>query len=244
VLRLDRPPVNALSAELLRRLTSAFHEAPASGARGLVITGHGSHYCAGLDVRELLEADAESLVALLGGLLDTMHAIAASPVPVVAAMNGHSPAGGAVLALPCDRRILADGETRVGLNEVAVGLCPGPLIHALLSALVGARWAAEMLTSGAMLSCTQALEIGLVDALAPAAKVEAEAVAWLHQRLKLPTQAYTRTRQMVREPMVTLLATATGPERALTMQRFQAEWLSDEPRAVLRGLLTRASGAR
>ena len=173
-----------------------------------------------------------------------LDAIAASPVPVVAAMNGHSPAGGAVLALPCDRRVLADGTTRVGLNEVAVGLSPGPLIHALLTSLVGARWAAEMLTSGALLSCTQALDIGLVDALAPAAQVEEEAMLWLRQRLALPAQAYARTRRMVREPLVSLLSTATGPQRAATLRRFQEEWLSDEPRAVLRTVIGRVSAAR
>jgi 1,4-dihydroxy-2-naphthoyl-CoA synthase len=244
LIRLDRPPVNALDGALLNALVAELSAAPKAGARGVVLTGVADCYCAGLDLNELIGADAAGLGRFLGSFLDCLHALAASTVPVVAAINGHSPAGGAVLALHCDRRIMREGSARIGLNEVAVGLCPGPLIHSVLSLTIGARRAGEMLTTGVMLSSVQALEIGLVDEVVPKEQVETSALSWLRGVLALPSHAYATTRRMVRQPLVSLLENATGTHRAATLAAIQQDWMQDETRATLSAMLARRSSGR
>ena len=109
-LRLDRPPVNALTPELLAALRDALEAAPAAGARALVVSGRPGMFSAGLDVPCLLGLDRAGIEGLMANLFAALRALAFSPVPSVAAVTGHSPAGGAVLALMCDRRVMAAGD--------------------------------------------------------------------------------------------------------------------------------------
>lgn len=232
-LRLARPPANALNGELLAMLGAAVARAPAEGVRGLVLTGSGSLFSAGLDVMALAAMDLPTLRAFLGTFFDCLERLAVSPIPIVAAINGHSPAGGAVLALYCDRRIMARGEARIGLNEVQVGLYPGPLIHQVLVRTIGARLAAECLTTGAMLLPEEALAIGFVDEVAD--DVAARARAWLERMLALPPVAYASTRALVRRDLVDLMARARSTDEASLLEA----WTGPETRAALAALMAR-----
>jgi 3,2-trans-enoyl-CoA isomerase len=201
-LRLVRPPVNALDTTLLTALSAAVAGAPADGVRALVLTGSNGRFSAGLDVPYLLTLDRTGMHNFWHAFFGCLATLAASAVPVVAAINGHSPAGGAVLALQCDRRIMALGDFRIGLNEVQVGLYPGPVIHFVLARIVGARNAADLLSTGALLFPEQALAVGLVDELVAPAELGERARAWLDQVLALPLQAYAATRALVRRDLV------------------------------------------
>jgi Delta3-Delta2-enoyl-CoA isomerase len=236
-LRLARPPVNALNRTLLARLDAEVAAAPAAGIRGLVLTGAGGRYCAGLDLAELVALDERGLVEFLGIFFDCLMRLAESPIPIAAAINGHSPAGGCVLALFCDRRVMAAGEYRIGLNEVQVGLYPGAMIHAVLARAVGARVAAEMLPEGALLDAKAALAVGLVDELAPLAAVEAGARAWLERTLALPARAYALTRALVRVDLIAAVR-ELGREQ---LELSAALWSEPETRATLRALLAKLS---
>ena len=234
-LRLARAPVNALNRELITRLDAAVAAAPADGARGLVLTGAGGRFCAGLDVQELLTLDQRGLKEFLGVFFGCLTRLAHSPIPIAAAINGHSPAGGAVLALFCDRRVMAAGEFRIGLNEVQVGLFPGAMIHAVLARTVGARVAAELLTSGTLLDASGALALGFVDELAAQAATESRARAWLEQMLALPQQAYALTRALVREDLAALMRRHGVAE----LDAAAAAWSSAETQATLRALVAK-----
>ncbi len=244
VLRLDRAPVNALDQSLLQAIATAVSAAPSDGARGLILTGSGHRFSAGLDLRALLAADADGLSQFLGAFLDCLYALAASTVPVVAAINGHSPAGGAVLALHCDRRIMIATDALIGLNELAVGLCPGPLIHQVLVRMVGQRHAGSMLTSGVMLSAGEAHTMGLVDELVEPHALEERALSWLRGVVALPKHAYDTTRRLVRADLVRLLATAVGAERAAITAAFVRDWLNEETRTTLMQVLARRTSGR
>src|SRR5690606_5372216 len=121
-LRLARPPVNALDPVLVADLRAAVERAESAGVRALVLSGGPRVFSGGLDVPALLALDRPAMEAFLADLLELLRALATSPVPVIAAVTGHSPAGGAVLAIQCDYRVMAEGDFRIGLNEVAVGL--------------------------------------------------------------------------------------------------------------------------
>jgi 3,2-trans-enoyl-CoA isomerase len=238
-LRLARPPVNALNGALLDRLQSAIEAAPGRGMRGVLLTGARGRFSAGLDVPELLALDRAGIGAFWRSFLDCLASMARSPIPLVAAINGHSPAGGAVLALFCDRRVMVRGDYRIGLNEVQVGLYPGPTIYRVLERVVGPRHAAALLPVGALLSPEEAVAVGFVDELASPEEVEPRSRAWLASVLALPPLAYARTRALARADLIELMG-------ALTERDFEVmtdSWFRDETQATLRALVARLKRA-
>ncbi len=234
-LRLARPPVNALHVPMFEALGGAIAAAPGAGARGLVLTGAGKLFSAGLDVSVLAGLDATGLADFLGSFFTCLRTIAESPIPIVAAINGHSPAGGAVLALFCDHRIMAKGEFRIGLNEVQVGLLPGPLIYGVLKRVVGDRVANAMLPEGALITPEEALAVGFVDELAEPGELESRARAWLGRVIALPPVAYATTRAMTRADLVAMMVEAT---RGVQPQMIEA-WMGPETRASLATLIAK-----
>lgn len=234
-LRLARPPVNALDAPLLEALAREFSGAPGAGVRGIVLSGSPGRFSAGLDVPSLLPLDRAGMGHFWRAFFGCLASYAACPVPVVAAVTGHSPAGGAVLALCADRRVMAEGEFRIGLNEVQVGLYPGPVIHGLLARTVGARQAADLLATGALLDPLRALEVGFVDELAPPDQVVARSLAWLGQVLALPPQAYARTRALVRADLVAMM----GHLGEQDWEAMNEAWFSPETQATMRAMVAK-----
>lgn len=234
-LRLARPPVNALDAALIRALREAVESAPASGARGLVLSGRPGMFSGGLDVPALLALDRAAMQAVWGDFFGLLRALAASPIPVVAAVTGHSPAGGAVLSIFCDYRIMARGAYRIGLNETQVGLVVPEVIQATLRRLVGSHRAERLMVAGAMLEAERAYEAGLVDELVDAEFVADRAILWLKELLALPREAMLETRRIARADLVALFD-APG---AMDTAQFVDRWFSAEAQQVLEALVAK-----
>jgi len=234
-LRLARPPANALDPALLRALREALREATAAGREAVVLSGSPGRFSAGLDVPALLSLDRAGILDAWRTFFALMRELAASPVPVVAALTGHSPAGGTVLALFADHRVLAGGDFLVGLNEVRVGL---PVPEVLLRALaytVGERQAARLAVGGLLVPPDEALRVGLVDEVAPLAEVVPRAVAWARDLLARPRAAMTATRALARRPLVA--AFDAVDDRMLGAVTDQ--WFSPEAQSTLRALAAR-----
>lgn len=234
-IRLARPPVNALNPELLAQLRHAIASAPGEDVRGLVISGGPTVFSAGLDVPYLLTLQRTELEAAWREFFGVLEVLARSPLPSVAAIAGHSPAGGAVMSLFCDYRVMARGPFRIGLNEVQVGLIVPECIQYALRRLVGTYRAERLLVAGAMIEAEQALAIGMVDELVDVDHVTVRAVAWLEELLKLPGKAMRATRGLARADLVDAIA---DPAR-LDLPRFLDEWFSEETQAVLTALVAR-----
>jgi enoyl-CoA hydratase/carnithine racemase len=212
-LRLARPPVNALNFELLSRLSEAIRGA--SNTAALIITGQPGLFSAGLDIRAMLELDRDALTATFVELWRTQHAIATSAVPVIFGLTGHSPAGGTVLAIHGDYRVMALGDFRLGLNEVQVVLLPGPPIHGAFRRLVGGH-AGQLLTRGALIDPATALRVGLVDELCDASQVVARVLEIAREFCALPREPMLKTRALVRRDLVELFG---NPGHALMKER-------------------------
>jgi 3,2-trans-enoyl-CoA isomerase len=234
-IRLARPPVNALNPELLSQLREAIATAPGEDVRGLVISGGPSVFSAGLDVPHLLTLQRAELEAAWREFFGVLEVLARSPLPSVAAIAGHSPAGGAVIGLFCDYRVMARGPYRIGLNEVQVGLIVPECIQYALRRLVGTYRAERLLIAGAMIDAEQALSIGMVDELVDVDHVTVRAIAWLEELLKLPGKAMHATRGLARADLVEAIA---DPAR-LDLPRFLDEWYSEETQAVLTAMVAR-----
>lgn len=235
-LRLARPPANALTRELLDALRSAVEEAPGSGARALVLSGRPGMFSAGLDVPQLLAADHPTVVATFTRLIELCHSITRSPLPVACAVTGHSPAGGAVMALFCDYRVMAEGSYRIGLNEVQVGISVPELLFVALSRWVGGRVAEDLLVHGRLVEGAEALELGLVDELAPAEEVVGRAVRWCEGLLSLPSRSVRETRMACRAEILRALE-GHALEDAIT--RLVGSWGSDETQTAMRAIVAR-----
>jgi Delta3-Delta2-enoyl-CoA isomerase len=212
-LKLARPPVNALNAELLRKLTEAVKAAASEAA--LVITAQPGLFSAGLDVRGMLELDRDGVTTTFIELWRTQHALAHSTVPVIFGLTGHSPAGGTVLAIHGDYRVMAQGDFRMGLNEVQVGLLPGPPIHGAFRRLVGGH-ASQLLTRGALIDPATALRVGLVDELCDPAQVGARALEVAREICALPRDPMLRTRALARRDLTELFG---NPGHAMMKER-------------------------
>ncbi len=161
LLTVNSPPVNALSAAVRQGIVDGMARAVADPAvRGIVLACAGRTFIAGADITEFGRPPQEpSLHAVI-------KAIEASPKPVVAAIHGTALGGGLETALGCHYRV-AVPSARLGLPEVKLGLLPGAGGTQRLPRVVGVPQALEMVTSGAPVGAKQALDKGLVDALAP-----------------------------------------------------------------------------
>lgn len=239
-LRLARPPVNALDADLVRQLRTAVESAPALGARGIILSGRSGMFSAGLDVPALLQLKRPELMAFFRDFFGLCGAIATSPIPVVAAITGHSPAGGAVLGIFCDYRIMARSADatkpfRVGLNEVQVGLTVPTVIQLGLQRLVGAYRAERLLVAGAMLKPEDALAVGLIDEIVDAGDVVDRSIEWLRDLYKSPQLAMLGTRQIARRDLAKIFE---YPEN-LELDDFADSWFGSETQTTLKALVAK-----
>ena len=235
-LRLARPPVNALNPQVCNDLGAAIAASVAAGAGGLVLAGAPKVFSAGLDVPYLLSLgdDRAALAAAWGAFFKAAQALAESPVPVVAAIAGHAPAGGCVLALCCDYRVMASGPYGIGLNETQVGLVAPEGIQHLMRRVVGTYRAERLLVAGEMVDAETALAMGLVDELTEIDHVTTRAIAWLAPLLQLPRKPMLQTRAIARADLVEALK----PER-IRLDQFVEAWSNPDTQSGLRALVAR-----
>jgi enoyl-CoA hydratase/carnithine racemase len=240
-LRLARAPVNALNTDLCRALIAALNAAVADGVHGIVLSGNEKVFSAGLDVPHLMShgEDRHALLDSWQAFFGVARTLAESRVPVVAALTGHSPAGGCVLALCCDYRIMARSPDparpfAIGLNETQVGLVAPEGIQQLMRRVVGIYRAERLLVSGELVPADRALEIGLIDELVAGNEVVPRAVAWLQRLLQLPSHPMLQTRAIARADLVAAL----HPDN-IQMDRFIEAWYSPDTQTALRALVAK-----
>lgn len=175
-IRLDRPPMNALNAQVQDELR---HAALSVGARSdvaaVVLFGGEKVFAAGADVKEMATMSYPEMVERSGALQAAFTAVARIPKPVVAAVTGYALGGGCELALCADLRVCAD-DARLGQPEILLGVIPGAGGTQRLPRLVGPSRAKELVFTGRFVDAQEALAIGLVDRVVPADEVYRTAV--------------------------------------------------------------------
>ena len=236
-LRLNRPPANALTSELLSRLGEEVSSAPAQGARALVLSGAAGMFSAGLDIPALLQLSRDQIADLWMKLYKALGALACSSIPVCAAVTGHAPAGGTVLAIYCDWRIAAQGAFKIGLSEVQVGLPLPPIILQCLRRLVGAHQAERLAVRGLLMESEEARRIGLVDEVVPPENVVPRAIQWCGEMVAIPPNAMAYTRQQARADLRAIFERDLNPE----IEEMDEAWWQPETQAMLHAVVERLS---
>jgi Delta3-Delta2-enoyl-CoA isomerase len=239
-LQLNRPPANALSPELIVALRQAVESAPQDGARALVLSGLPGKFSAGLDVPLLLTLDRSAISTVWRQLYALLRSLALSPVPIVAAITGHATAGGTVLPLFCDWRIAAQGDWKLGLNEVQVGIPLPPVIFAGLHRLIGRHQAERLAVGGLLISPEEAARIGLIDEIVPSDQVVGRAIEWSRRLLALPVDAMAATRRQARADLAQLFAGDFESE----LEGVIASWWSAEAQTTLKVLVQRLAAKK
>lgn len=234
-IRLNRPPANALNKELAQAFGEALISA-SENADAVIISGRPGMFSAGLDVPELLSLDREAFTSYWRGFLRNLKNIAMMPVPIVFAMTGHAPAGGIVMAIFGDYRIMPKGGFKTGLNEVQIGLVAPPEAQLALVRQIGVHKAEQILVSGEMMDSERALEIGLVDELAedPEAVVQS-AIKWCERHLALPRPAMLKTRAMMRSDLHAIF----DADNDLVIEDFVNLWFQESTQKTLQGMVAR-----
>jgi enoyl-CoA hydratase/carnithine racemase len=188
-IRLDRPPMNALNAAVQEALRAAATELSADDeVRAVIVYGGGKVFAAGADIKEMAALSYVDMAARAPALSSAFDAVARIPKPVVAAINGYALGGGCELALACDWRVAAD-DAKLGQPEINLGVIPGAGGTQRLARLIGPARAKDLVMTGRMVSAEEALRIGLVDVVAPAAEVYSAARTLVTRYVNGPAQA-------------------------------------------------------
>ncbi len=237
ILTLARGKANALNYALVEELCVAVAAATADeSVRGLVLASDRPRFfSSGFDIREVFGYDREGMGAFFGRFIDLYESIFRCPKPVVAALSGHTFAGGAILAIACDFRVMADGEFGFALNEINLGLALSHTIRRMLADAVGIARAREILLFGEPLSPARALEVGLVRELAPAEQVRDRAVACARFLAAKPPIAYREIKKSLRDFGG---REDTPPDRS-ALPHFLDMWFSEEAQAARRAVAAR-----
>jgi enoyl-CoA hydratase/carnithine racemase len=176
LVRLNRPPVNALSADLAGELGAAFRSASDPAVRAVVVTGE-PHFAAGADIKGFQASHAGGGAEQTSGLLASAIAeLESLRKPTIAAVFGYALGGGLELAMGADFRYLAE-DAQVGQPEIKLGIIPGAGGTQRLPRLVGFQRAKEMVFSGRFVDAGEALEFGLADRVLPSAELLGQALA-------------------------------------------------------------------
>lgn len=225
---LEGPGKNSLSSALMQKVID---EVRAAQGEPLLVTGAGDTFCAGLNLKEVASLDGPGLAKFLGLLEDLVTGLFEYPGPTVAAVNGHAIAGGCVVALCCDVRVMtARPGARIGLNEVALGLRFPPRTLKMLQRRVSGPTLTRLILEAALVPAPEALAAGLVDALGE----EADARARLATLAGFPADAYAAAKRS----LLGTLEVSAEAQREF-MENALPVWASDELKAGLKAMLKR-----
>jgi len=232
--RLSRERANAIHGELLDSLREAYRQASADGSvRGLLLAASGKVFCPGLDLQELCGLDRPAMRRFMEDFRATVVEMFRFPKPVLAAVQGHALAGGFILALTADRRILRRGAL-VGLNEVRVGV-PVPFeVACLLRYSVPADRLAEVALFGRNYSAEEALACGLVHEVLDGDDFETRCRERLEEWASRDGASYAATKTWLRREAVAEMLQASHGE----IEVFLDRWFSDSTRRRIEGILS------
>jgi enoyl-CoA hydratase len=240
LLRLEGGKANAMSAAVLdqiERLVDGFESGP---TRAAVLTGYERYFSAGLALPTLIELDRPAMKRFIERFGQVMLRVFSCARPIVAAINGHAIAGGCVLALQCDWRILVDGEARIGLNETQLGIgLPASVLEPLRLAVPPASMV-PIAYEGRLFSPPEALALGLVhelcgaDELLPRATEKARALA------AVPSTAVAQVKLGIRRPALDAIARHAADET----ERWLDTWFSPDGQRRLREAVAQLTARR
>lgn len=238
-LRLDRPKMNALNAQMQRELIDAAREVTQDETVGAVVLYGGEKvFAAGADIKEMAPMSYAQMSAGHSRLLqDFAKALSGIPKPVIAAITGYALGGGLEVALTADFRVAGEGA-KVGQPEIQLGIIPGAGGTQRLSRLVGPSRAKDLIFSGRHVEAGEALALGLVDRVVPDADVYTAAKEWAANFVGGPAIALRAAKQAINAGLEVDLDTGLEIERT----QFAALFATEDQAAGMKSFMEEGPG--
>ncbi|GAB4116487.1 MAG: enoyl-CoA hydratase/isomerase family protein [Thermoflexibacter sp.] len=234
IAQLNRGKANPMNRQMIQELTELVHQlAHNFEVKGLIITGKEHYFSAGLDLLELYQFNPKEMEDFWRDFSKMMLSLASFPKPMVIAITGHSPAGGCILALCGDYRVMAEGSYRIGLNEVPVGIIVPNHIFALYAFWIGNRNAYQYLMEGKLLLPQEALQAQLVDEIVPLEEVLNKAETKIKHYLSFDPVTWQKTKTNLRKDLIKALNITSTDSFKETLEH----WWSPEVRHILHTIL-------
>lgn len=237
-IRLDRPPMNAFSAQVQEELRACAEEASRrADVRAVIVYGGEKVFAAGADVKEMSAMTYADMAGRARRLSACFGAMSEIPKPTVAAITGYALGGGMEVALGCDRRICGD-NAKMGQPEILLGIIPGGGGTQRMTRLIGASRAKDIIFTGRMVRADEALAIGLVDQVVPADDVYTAARTWAEQFVHGPAAALAAAKRAIDGGLDTDLRTGLDIEAEM----FAALFATDDGREGMRSFVENGPG--
>ena len=231
---LDRGKSNAMDINLVEELITEFSNAEDNPSiEGVILTGKESFFSSGLDLIELYNYDEQQMKNFWQRFMFLAQKLSGFPKPFVTAITGHSPAGGCVLALCADYRIMAEGEFIIGLNEVPVGLVVPESIFDLYSFWLGEAVAYRSLLEGKLFNPSEALQVGLVDEVVPFNKIQQTAIRKLKSFSQFNRSAWGSSKTNFKKKLVAKL----NHEQDQVIDQVLKQWWNPQTRAIMKTII-------
>lgn len=242
VITLDRPPVNAISSELVADLENAVVAAEDPAVRAAVVTGE-PHFAAGADLKAFLAAlDAGgNPAAVAEDLSRVLVRLERLPKPVIAAVKGFAIGGGLELALACDFRYLAE-DARCGQGEMALGIFPGAGGTQRLPRLIGIGPARDLIYTGRQVDAAEALRLGIADEVYPADELMPAAMAVAQRFAAGPTASLGLAKRVMNDGLGRPLEEGLQMESEAFVEAFATDDAREGVSAFLEKREARFSG--
>lgn len=239
VLTLCAGKANAFDLPLLDALTRSVDAALADGATALIVTGDGASFSGGLALPSLIDLDRDGVRTLITTFSVAMRRVLEAPIPVVAAINGNAIAGGCVLALMCDERIMvSDGPKappKIGLNEAQLGLGLPAIVIELVRTKLPPRHQVAVALEGRLFEPKEALALGVVDAVVAPAELEARVTARAAALAAAAPAAYAQIKRALLRPAIEAIDRVDAAET----EAWLDTWFSDEGQRRMRATVAR-----
>lgn len=201
ILQLNRGKVNAINHEMVKEIRKAIQEFKTNkDVKGVIIAGIPNYFSAGLDVIELYSYDNTKINDFFSDFGGMFIDLVTFEKPLISAITGHSPAGGCVIAIATDYRVMAEGDKfTIGLNEIAVNIQISQNLIDAYSYWIGEGKANELILSGALIKGEDALKIGLINELVSSENVITRAEEKLVSFLKSDSEIFRNTKNKLRK---------------------------------------------
>jgi enoyl-CoA hydratase len=225
VLRIERPPANAIDLELADEFATALEGIETNDDIGaLIVTGAGNCFSAGLDLKVVPTYDRAQQQAMVMQVNRLFGGLYGLKLPTIAAVNGHAIAGGVILTLCCDYRIGAEGDYKLGLAEMRVGV-PFPVAAmAIVRSELSHPVARTMVLTARNYSPSDAVSMGVLDELQPAERLLPRAIEVAKEMASLPRSIYGRIKRQLRAAALALIDDAISNRNEPMLD----SWLSTE----------------
>ena len=199
---LQRGKVNALNQPMVEEVDDIFRNLETdTEVKSIILTGTGKFFSFGFDVPEFLKYSKKDFIRFIEKFTNLYTYLFQFPKPVVAALNGHTIAGGCMLATACDFRVMASGKGKISLNEITFGAPVFAGSAEMLKFCVGSRNAQSILYSGAMYSAEEAFGLGLVDQVSSEDALLKDARIVAQKLGEKDSSAFTSIKKILRKPV-------------------------------------------